>query len=165
MKEGQIIRTIQNNGETVTFRYPRWQDVPAYVEMCNILHQERVMAYHAETSFAKGCERLSGFLVDLETGKRAHLLIEVAGQIVGEGSLQVDRAHRMGTLGIKIIGRCRRRGLGREMMLLLGGGRSKVRSETDLLACLASERGCDSTLSKSWIPRSGTCARMVQHER
>ena len=38
MKEGQIIRTIQNNGETVTFRYPRWQDVPAYVEMCNILH-------------------------------------------------------------------------------------------------------------------------------
>ena len=112
MKEGQIIRTIQNNGETATFRYPRWQDVPAYVEMCNILHQERVMAYHAETSFAKGCERLGGFLVDLETGKRSHLLIEVAGQIVGEGSLQLDTAHRMGTLGIKIIGRCRRRGLG-----------------------------------------------------
>ena len=119
MKEGQIIRTIQNNGETVIFRYPRWQDVPAYVEMCNILHQERVMAYHAETSFAKGCERLSGILVDLETGKRSHLLIEVDGGIVGEGSLQLDAAHRMGTLGIKIIGRCRRRGLGEEMMLLL----------------------------------------------
>ena len=28
MKEGQIIRTIQNNGETVIFRYPRWQDAP-----------------------------------------------------------------------------------------------------------------------------------------
>ncbi len=119
MKAGQIIRTIQNNDETVIFRYPRWQDVPAYVEMCNILHQERVMAYHAETSFAKGCKRLSGILVDLETGKRAHVFIETNRQIVGEGSLQVDRAHRMGTLGIKIIGKYRRRGLGRETMLLL----------------------------------------------
>ena len=44
------------------------------------------MAYHAETSFAKGCERLSGILVDLETGKgRSHLCNRnLMGQIVGE---------------------------------------------------------------------------------
>ena len=119
MKEGQIIRTISNNGETITFRYPRWQDVPAYVEMCNTLHRERVMAYHAETDFAKGCERLSGILLGLETGKRSHLLMEANGEIAGEGSMQVGTAHQMGTLGIKVIGKYRRRGLGTEMMLLL----------------------------------------------
>jgi RimJ/RimL family protein N-acetyltransferase len=119
MKEGKIIKTLQNNGETFIFRYPRWQDVPAYVDMCNILHRELVMAYHAETDFAKGCERLSGILVGLETGKRSHLLIETNGQIVGEGSMQVGPAHHTGTLGIKIIGKYHRRGLGTEMMSLL----------------------------------------------
>ena len=119
MKEGKVIKTVQNNGETIIFRYPRWQDVPAYVEMCNILHHERVMAYHAETDFAKGCEMLSNILVGLETGRRSHLLMETNGQIIGEGSIQIGAAHKTGTLGIKIIGKYRRRGLGTEMMYLL----------------------------------------------
>ena len=119
MKEGKVIKTTQNNNETFIFRYPRWQDVPIYVDMCNILHSERVMAYHAETDFAKGCTRLSGILVGLETEQRSHLLIETNGQIIGEGSMQVGTAHQTGTLGIKIIGKYRRRGLGTEMMLLL----------------------------------------------
>jgi ribosomal protein S18 acetylase RimI-like enzyme len=124
MKEGKVIKTIQNNG--FIFRYPRWQDVPAYVDMCNILHRERVMAYHALTDFAKGCERLSGILVGLETEQRSHLLIETDGQIIGEGSMQVGTAHQTGTLGIKIIGKYRRRGLGTEMMLLLESEAQKL---------------------------------------
>ena len=143
MKEGQIIRTIQNNGETVVFRYPRWGDVPAYVEMCNILHQEKVMAYHAETSFAKGCERLSGILVDLETEKRSHLLIEIDGGIVGEGSLQLDTAHRMGTLGDKNHRQMSQTRTRKGNDAALGGGRSKIRLATNLSACLALKRGCN----------------------
>ena len=127
MKEGKVIKIIQNNGEIFIFRYPRWQDVPAYVDMCNILHRERVMAYHADTDFAKGCERLSGILVGLETEQRSHLLIETTdGQIIGEGSMQVGTAHHTGTLGIKIIGKYRRRGLGTEMMLLLESEAQKL---------------------------------------
>ena len=99
MKEGMVIKKVQKNGEAIIFRYPRWQDVPAYVDMCNILHRERVMAYHAETDFAKGCEMLSKILVGLETGRRSHLLIERNGQIIGEGSIQIGVAHRTGTLG------------------------------------------------------------------
>ena len=119
MKEGMVIKIIENNGEAMIFRYPRWQDVPAYVKMCNILHQECVMAYHAETDFAKGCRMLSDILVGLETGKRSHLLIETNGEIIGEGSMQLGPAHRTGTLGIKVISKYHRRGLGTEMMYLL----------------------------------------------
>ena len=119
MKEGIVVKTIQNEDETIIFRYPRWQDVPEYVEMCNILHGERVMAYHMETDFSRGCERLSGILVGLETENCSHLLVEADGKIIGEGSIKRGSAHQPGSLGIKIIGRYRRRGLGTEMMYLL----------------------------------------------
>ena len=119
MKEGVVIKTIQNKGEMLIFRYPRWQDVPAYVRMCNILHDELVMASHSETDFAEGCRLLSNILVDLETGKRSLVLLETDGQIVGEGSMIVRPPRQTGTLGIKIIGKYHRRGLGTEMMYLL----------------------------------------------
>ena len=129
LKEGRVIKTVQNKEETIVFRYPRWQDVPAYVEMCNILHDERLMAYHAETDLAKGCERMSSILVALETCKQAHLLMETKGKIIGEGNMTAGvapiRADGQplfpftGVLGIKVIGEYRRRGLGTEMMFLL----------------------------------------------
>ena len=116
MKEGLHRQTIQRDELIVTFRYPRWRDVPAYVEMCRTLHRERVMAYHAETDFAKGCQRLSDFLVALETGTGAHVVAEVGDLLIGEGSIKTGVAPHMGVLGIKIIGAYRRLGLGTLMM-------------------------------------------------
>ena len=142
MKEGQIIRTIQNNGEKVTFRYPRWQDVPAYVEMCNILHQERVMAYHAETSFAKGCERLSGILVDLETGKTFSSFNRNGGANRRRGKPTTRHRTSDGNAGNQNHRQMSQTRVGQGNDATLRGGRSKVRFATDLLACLASERGC-----------------------
>jgi ribosomal protein S18 acetylase RimI-like enzyme len=116
MKEGLTRQTIQIGNETITFRYPRWRDVPAYVEMCRTLHRERVMAYHAETDFAKGCQRLSDFLVALETGTGAHVVAEAGDLLIGEGSIQTGSVPHLGVLGIKIIGAYRKRGLGTIMM-------------------------------------------------
>ena len=126
MKEGQGVKEIERDGASYLFRYARWQDAPAYVEMCNILHVEQVMAYHAKTDFALGMERLSEFLLGLETGKSSHVVIETEGQIVGEGTVARSSAPRTGTLGIKIIGSYRRRGLGAEMMYILEGEARKL---------------------------------------
>ena len=119
MKEGQAIKEIESHGVVFRFRYSRWSDAPAYVDMCNILHREQVMAYHAATDFSLGIERLSRFLLGLETGTLAHVVIETEGRIVGEGAIQTGPAPMTGTLGIKIIGACRRRGLGEQMMSIL----------------------------------------------
>lgn len=119
MKEGQILKEIERDGAAYRFRYARWQDAPVYVEMCNILHVEQVMAYHAKTDFALGMERLSEFLLGLETGKSSHVVIETEGRIVGEGAITKGTAPGTGTLGIKIIGAYRRLGLGAEMMYIL----------------------------------------------
>ena len=126
MKEGQHLDGLQRDGELFTFRYPRWADVSAYVQMCQILHREKVMAYHMDTDFARGAERLSRFLLELEKGKLSHVLIEAESQIVGEGCILTGTAPRTGTLGIKIIGAYRRRGLGARMMALLEGEAKKL---------------------------------------
>ena len=119
MKEGRIIKELERDGAFYRYRYSRWQDAPAYIEMCNILHREQVMAYHAETDFDLGMGRLSRFLLALETGRSAHVVIETGERIVGEGAISTGTAYRTGTLGIKIIGACRRCGLGEEMMYIL----------------------------------------------
>ena len=119
MKEGQVIKESESDGVVFRFRYSCWSDAPAYVDMCNVLHREQVMAYHAATDFSLGIERLSRFLLGLETGKLAHVVIETEGRIVGEGAIQTGTAPMTGTLGIKIIGACRRRGLGEQMMSIL----------------------------------------------
>ena len=119
MKEGQSLKEVERDGLVYRFRHARWQDAPAYIEMCNILHVEQVMAYHAETDFDLGMERLSKFLLGLETGRSSHVIIEVDGRIVGEGAIATGTAPGTGTLGIKIISACHRRGLGEEMMCQL----------------------------------------------
>ena len=119
MKEGGLIKEVERGGAVFRFRYACWRDAPAYVDMCNILHREQVMAYHAATDFSLGLERLSRFLLGLETGKSSHVIIETEGRIVGEGALQSGTAPMTGTLGIKIIGECRRLGLGEQMMSVL----------------------------------------------
>lgn len=119
MKEGELVKEVEVGDAVFRFRYPRWADAPAYIDMCNILHREQVMAYHAATDFSLGIERLSRFLLGLETGKLAHVVIETEGRIVGEGNMQIGAAPQTGTLGIKIIGTCRRLGLGAEMMYIL----------------------------------------------
>ena len=119
MKEGLRLKQVEEGGEVFVFRYPRWRDVPAYVEMCQILHREKVMAYHMDTDFARGAERLSRFMLELEKGALSHVLVESGEKIVGEGCILGGTAPRTGTLGIKIIGECRRRGLGAVMMEVL----------------------------------------------
>ena len=119
MREGHSIKKIELGGAFFQFRYSRWSDAPAYVDMCNILHREQVMAYHAATDFSLGIERLSRFLLGLEKGTLAHVVIETDGQIVGEGCIQTGTAPKTGTLGVKITGACRRRGLGAQMMFIL----------------------------------------------
>ena len=42
MKEGQAIKEIESDGVLFRFRYLRWSDATAYVDMCNILHREGV---------------------------------------------------------------------------------------------------------------------------
>ena len=41
LKEGQLVKAIPLEEGQVLCRYPRWQDIPSYVEMCQILHRER----------------------------------------------------------------------------------------------------------------------------
>ena len=120
LKEGQLVKVVPLEGEQVRCRHPRWQDIPAYVEMCQILHRERVRAYHADTDFALGCQRLAQIMVEVETGGASHLLLETAGRIIGEGRME-PRNRVMGVLGIKIIGEYRGRGLGTALMEILAG--------------------------------------------
>ena len=119
MKEGKFLKEVERDGLLYRFRHARWQDAPAYIEMCNILHVEQVMAYHAKTDFDLGMERLSKFLLGLETGRSSHVVIEADGRLLGEGAITTGAAPGTGTLGIKIIGACRGRGLGEEMMYQL----------------------------------------------
>ena len=118
LKEGQLVKAIPLEGGQVLCRYPRWQDIPSYVEMCQILHRERVRAYHADTDFALGCQRLAQIMVEVETGQASHLLLEVDGRIIGEGRM-APHNRVMGILGIKIIGEYQGRHLGTALMGVL----------------------------------------------
>ena len=118
LKAGQLVKAIPLEGGQVLCRYPRWQDIPSYVEMCQILHRERVRAYHADTDFALGCQRLAQIMVEVETGRASHLLLEVDGRIIGEGRM-APHNRVMGILGIKIIGEYQGRRLGTALMEVL----------------------------------------------
>ena len=100
LKEGQLVKAIPLKGGQVLCCYQRWQDIPTYVEMCQILHRERVRACHADTDFARGCQGLAQIMVEVETGQASHLLLEADGRIIGEGRM-ASRSRVMGILGIK----------------------------------------------------------------
>ena len=135
LKEGQLVKAIPLEEGQVLCRYPRWQDIPSYVEMCQILHRERVRAYHADTDFALGCQRLAQIMVEVETGQASHLLLEVDGRIIGEGRM-APRSRVMGVLGIKIIGEYQGRRLGTALMGSFGGRGAQNGAAADLPDCI-----------------------------
>jgi len=119
MLEGRIIHECEVKGHRVVFRYPRWSDLPQFLQMRREFHKDQVMANAEKTDRAVACKRLSEILTSMEVGRSRHLFVDLDGKLSGEGSIAVHSAKLYATIGLSLMRRARGTGIGRKMMTLL----------------------------------------------
>ena len=91
MQEGHVIESCSIEGTETRFRYPRWSDLDAFIDMHRTLTREKVMCRRLELDAASGGRELSQALVGLKQKRSSYLLIEQDGVLVGEGFTTENR--------------------------------------------------------------------------
>ena len=119
MLEGRIIHECEIKGHTAVFRYPRWRDLPQFLQMRREFHKDQVMANAEKADRAIACKRLSDILTSMELGRSRHLFLDLDGKLSGEGSIAVASAKLYATIGLSLMRRARGMGVGWKMMTLL----------------------------------------------
>ncbi len=118
MQEGHVIESCSIEGTETRFRYPRWNDLDAFIDMHRTLTRENVMCRRLELDAASGGRELSQALVGLKQKQSSYLLVEQDGVLVGEG-FTTRSGHDYCTIGLALVARARGRGIGTRLMQIL----------------------------------------------
>ena len=119
MDEGRIAREFEADGEETVFRYPRWGDLDAFVEMHRVLTDEEVMARRLRLDRPSAGRMLADILVACEENRRTYLLVEREGVVVGEGFTAEAGGHGYCEVGLALVSRVRGLGIGTQLMWTL----------------------------------------------
>ena len=115
MQEGNVVASFPIEGTETLFRYPRWRDLDAFIDMHRTLTCEKVMCRRLELDAVSGGRELSQALVGIERNRSSYLLVEQHGVLLGEGFTQKS-GHDYFTIGLALIARARGRGIGTRLM-------------------------------------------------
>ncbi len=118
MQEGHVIGSFLIEGTETRFRYPRWRDLDAFIDMHRTLTLEKVMCRRLELDAVSGRRELSQALVGLNQNKSSYILVEQDGALVGEG-FTLRSGHEYQTIGLALVARARGRGIGTRLMQVL----------------------------------------------
>lgn len=118
MLEGRHVASLERNGRKVTFRYPKWKDLPQYLNLCRGFHKDKIMASHRKTDRTVAAKALADILVRMETGRSRWLFMFFDRRLVGRGQVDVKNDLYL-TIGLALAREARGMGLGRTMMELL----------------------------------------------
>lgn len=118
MQEGEVVKTFRAGGVDTIFRYPRQDDLDAFIEMHLTLTREKVMCRRLTLDRESGGRMLAAILDGLKQDNGTYILVEQKGELVGEGF--ADRSgYHYHTVGLALIGRVRGTGIGTELMWTL----------------------------------------------
>ena len=115
MQEGYVVETFLIDGTKTSFRYPRWRDLDAFIDMHRTLTCEKVMCRRLELDAVSGGRELSQALVGIKQNRSSYLLVEQHGVLLGEGFTQKS-GHDYFTIGLALIARACGRGIGTRLM-------------------------------------------------
>lgn len=118
MQEGHVVDSLLIDGTETRFRYPRWGDLDAFIDMHRTLSREKVMCRRLELDAASGGRELSQALVGIKQNRSSYLLVEQGGVLVGEGFTQRS-GHEYQTIGLALVARAQGRGIGTRLMQVL----------------------------------------------
>jgi len=129
MRTGRIYRRFKaSNGDTVTLRALKWEDLDECVVFINNLVSERetepnlgIMADRKQTR-EEEAEWLASQITGIERGSIVSVVAEVGGRLAGNSSVtrgSYDDTKQHGYLGIAISRKYRDLGIGLEMMRTL----------------------------------------------
>ena len=118
MSEGHVVDCLLIDGTETRFRYPRWSDLDAFIDMHRTLTREKVMCRRLELDAASGGRKLSHALVGIQQNRSSYLLVEQDGVLVGEG-FTLRSGHEYQTIGLALVARARGRGVGTRLMQVL----------------------------------------------
>ncbi len=116
----------KGGGEEVIFRYPRWEDLKQYHAYLNQVHEESFtepmwFSTHA-TDLPSASRKLADKLKCVEVQGEPHLVVEMAGRIVGLGQVPIPRHNfsaDIGLLGLELALACRGKGIGTKLFDVL----------------------------------------------
>jgi ribosomal protein S18 acetylase RimI-like enzyme len=129
MKSGQVYRKIQTkNGDFVTLRAIRWDDLYSLIDLANKLVDEREqnpdfgILLDKRRTLENEADYLANKLVSIEKKEEVSVVAEVDGKLIGNSEVTrgktTDEFHH-GKLGIALLRECRDQGIGLEMMKTL----------------------------------------------
>jgi len=120
LKAGTVIRSFAaKDGRTVTLRAPTWSDLDDFLELINSLVEEGAdINMNEKITRDAEVDWLAGQLSAIEKEKKAAVVAEVDGRVVGQVDLRPKsgRQKHVGTLGITIRSGYRDIGIGAELM-------------------------------------------------
>ena len=120
MRAGQsLCEFTDKKGRRVRVRNPRWEDLDGLLELINSAVEEGVDIYADEQKTREDEARwLGGLLAEVELGDHIHLVVEVAGRLVGSASLERRKRcmSHVGELGILLMNGYREAGIGTKLL-------------------------------------------------
>ncbi|MBI3946789.1 MAG: GNAT family N-acetyltransferase [Armatimonadetes bacterium] len=117
--EGRLVMEWDKEGVHLVMRTARWSDLESYAAMHKTLFDERVMAGPRNANLRSGGEQLGRHLTNMACGQGVLLLVDVAGQVVAEGTLTPTDGDGFITLGLLVLKEYRDKGIGRRLMVAL----------------------------------------------
>jgi RimJ/RimL family protein N-acetyltransferase len=132
-KPGKVVKRFQRNGMDVTFRYPKWKDLPHAMEYINSLVEERApIGMQKKVDLKKEKEWLSGVFRKMRKCDAVTLTVEINGMYAGTASISrnsLDANRHVCKVGIGLGKRFRGKGIGTELLETL------VQQARDVLKC------------------------------
>jgi RimJ/RimL family protein N-acetyltransferase len=123
MKSGKLVRRFSaGDKRKVILRTPKWEDLDDFLELINLLVEERADILRTElVSREEEIDFLARVLSRLEKDELFFLVAEVAGKVVAssEISRRAGYEEHVGVIGIAIKSGFRDSGIGTEMMKTL----------------------------------------------
>jgi RimJ/RimL family protein N-acetyltransferase len=119
MHEGMVLETFRAGGMETVFRCPCAGDLDAFIEMHRQLAREQVMARRLTLDRESGSRLLAEILASVSEGRRAYLLVEQGGFLVGEGFTASCSGRGYCEVGLALVRRARGLGIGTRMMRAL----------------------------------------------
>ncbi|OGV39540.1 MAG: hypothetical protein A2X48_12955 [Lentisphaerae bacterium GWF2_49_21] len=123
MKTEETIQKFTLKGKTVIFRCPAWEDLEGFLKSNNELYDESMKQLLwipiQEMDKVAACNKLLDILKKIELDRIIYLMVEVDGNISGQGWLHIDNGQfgkGYGNLGLQINSSARGLGIGKKMM-------------------------------------------------
>lgn len=160
MKSGKIVRSFfAKDGRKVVLRTPKWEDLDDFLELINLLVEERADILKTErVSREEEIDFVSKVLSHLEKDELFYLVAEVDGKVVAVSEISKRGGYEkhVGVIGIAIRNGFRDLGIGTEIMKTLVEQAQKMGLKVLLLSAFATNKPAIHVYEKVGFVQTGT---------